>query len=185
MNRICGFGTLLLAVLFAGNTSADRGHGHGWNHGPAGGYGRVLQVEPVYRLVEVSVPEEYCTESGADTAATNPDSAALAGAVVGGVVGGVAGNQFGKGRGRTAMTVAGTVLGATVGYRAGPGVAGMASDSQWYYRHCETVERVETREELLEYRVKYQYRGHIYYTRTDRHPGDRIRVGRAARPIHF
>lgn len=185
MNRIPGFATLLMTSLLACNAGADRGHYPGWEQGPAGGYGRVLQVEPIYRVAEVIVPEDYCTEKNATSTGTDPGSAALAGAVVGGVAGGVAGNQFGKGRGRTAMTVAGTVLGATVGYRAGPGMVGMVSDAQWSYRQCETVNRVETREELLGYRVKYRYRGHIYHTRTLRHPGDRIRVGRGTRPIHF
>lgn len=184
MNRFPGLATLLVALL-AGNASADRGHHHGWEKGPARGYGQVLQVEPVYRMVEMTFPEEYCTESQSDTTASDPRNAALAGAVVGGVVGGVTGNQFGKGDGRTVTTVAGTVLGAAVGYKAGPRMAGMLSDTQWSYRQCETVERVETREELLGYRVKYRYRGHIYHTRTDRHPGDRIRVNGGALPTHF
>lgn len=185
MKRIRGLAALLAAVALAGNAGADRGRHPGHEQGPPSGYGRVLQVEPIYRVAEVVVPEEYCTESAAASTATDPGRAALTGAVVGGVVGGVAGNQIGKGRGRTAMTVAGAVVGAAVGYRAGPGMAGVISDSQWSYRHCETVERVETREELLGYRVKYRYRGRIYHARTDHHPGDRIRVGHGARLVRF
>jgi uncharacterized protein YcfJ len=185
MKKIPGLTTMLLAALMAGNATADRGHHHGWDPRPERGYGRVLHVEPVYRMVEVSVPEQYCSERNVAATATDPDDAALAGAVVGGVVGGVAGNQLGKGKGRAVMTVAGTVLGATIGYQAGPGVAGLVPETQWSYRHCDTVERIESREELLEYRVKYLYRGSIYHARTGRHPGDRIRVDRRARPIHF
>jgi uncharacterized protein YcfJ len=171
-----------LAVLLTAATadvSARPGHHHGWKHGHADGYGRVMRVKPIYDTVEVSVPEEYCGD-GYLGAAPDP---ALAGAVAGGVVGALAGDQFGSGK--TVVTVAGTVIGATVGHEVGPGLAEWYPASQWIPGGCETVERTELREELVGYRVKYRYRGHVYHTRTDYHPGDRIRVNRRARPIHF
>ena len=171
-----------LAVLLAAasaDVSARPGHHHGWKDGHDGGYGRVVRVKPIYDTVEVSVPEEYCAE-GYLGAATDP---ALAGAAAGGVVGAIAGDQFGGGK--TVVTIAGTVIGATVGHQVGPGLADWYPASQWLPGGCETVERTELREELVGYRVKYRYRGHVYHTRTDHHPGDRIRVNRRARPIHF
>jgi uncharacterized protein YcfJ len=177
--------TMLLAAALAGNASADRGHQHGWAHRAAAGYGKVLHVKPVYRTVEVPVSDEYCTDNDDVVTADNPEKAALVGAVLGGVVGAVAGNQIGRGNGRTLSTVAGTVLGATIGYQAGPGAAEKIPDFQWSQRRCETVERTELREELLEYRVKYRYRGRIYHTWTDHHPGKRIRIGHRAHQTRF
>lgn len=169
----------------AGDAVAVRGHHDGWAPRHSGGYGKVIRVKPVYRVIEVSVPEEDCSNASIASESGQPEDAALIGAVVGGVLGAVVGNQFGKGDGRALMTVAGSVVGATVGYQAGPGAAGLAPELQWSYSHCETVDRLETREELVGYRVKYRYRGHIYHTRTDRYPGKRIRVDRGSHPIHF
>ncbi len=171
-----------LGVLLAAATadvSARPGHHHGWKHGHSGRYGRVVRVKPIYDTVEVSVPEEYCTE-GYLGAASDPE---LAGAAAGGVVGAIAGEQFGGGK--TFATIAGTVIGATVGHQVGPDLAGWYPATEWLPGGCEIVERTELREELVGYRVKYRYRGHVYHTQTDYHPGDRIRVDRRARPIHF
>jgi len=175
----------LILTAAAGDVGAGHGHHNGWGARHAGGYGKVIRVKPIYETVEVSTPEEYCSDGQLADTASEPGGAALAGAVVGGIVGGVVGNQFGKGNGRTVMTVAGTVVGATIGYRTGPGIAQTSPDMQWSYRHCETLDRTETREELVGYRVKYRYRGHIYHARTEDHPGKRIRVDRRAHPIHF
>ena len=176
------FAITTLAVSLAAasaSVSAGPGHHHGWKHGHAERYARVIRVKPIYDTVEVSVPEEYCDEG---YLAAAPD-AKLAGAVAGGVVGAIAGDQFGNGK--TSATIAGTVIGATVGHQVGPRLAEWYPSSQWIPGGCETVERTELREELVGYRVKYRYRGHVYHTRTDHHPGDHIRVNRRARPIHF
>lgn len=181
--------TLTALALTLGVTAGDVGAGHrhidGWGPRHAGGYAKVIRVRPIYQTIELNTPDEYCSDGRLANTQGAPTQAALAGAVVGGVLGGVVGNQFGKGNGRTAMTVVGTVIGATVGYQAGPGVAGLSPDMQWSYQHCETLHRTETREELVGYRVKYRYRGHVYHTRTRDHPGKRIRVDRWAHPIHF
>ena len=185
MKTIPGLTALVLLMASAGHVAAGPGHYDGWGPRHAGGYGKVLHVRPVYETVEMSVPEEYCSDGDLSEASTDPGRAALAGAVVGGVLGGVAGNQIGKGNGRTVMTIAGTALGATIGYQAGPRVAGLSDATQWSYRHCETLDRTEIREALVGYRVKYRYRGRIYHVRTDDHPGDRIRVDRRMHPVHF
>ncbi|MBT8428676.1 MAG: glycine zipper 2TM domain-containing protein, partial [Gammaproteobacteria bacterium] len=156
-----------------------------WGPRHAGGYGKVLHVRPIYETVEMSVPEEYCSDGDLSEASTDPGRAALAGAVVGGVLGGVVGNQIGKGTGRKVMTIAGTALGVAIGYQAGPRVAGLSDATEWSQSHCETRDRTEIREALVGYRVKYRYRGRIYHVRTDDHPGDRIRVDHRMRPVHF
>jgi uncharacterized protein YcfJ len=178
-------GALLLGAMLIGNAAADRGHQYGRDHRPGSGYAKVLRVTPIYRSVDVPVSEQHCTDSETRLAAGAPDRAALIGAVVGGMVGAVAGNQIGQGNGRTVATVAGTALGAAIGYRVGPGAAGLIADTQVSRRRCQLVERLESREELLGYRVKYRYKGHIFHTRTNHHPGRRIRVGRRAHQTHF
>ncbi|MCB1723653.1 MAG: glycine zipper 2TM domain-containing protein [Gammaproteobacteria bacterium] len=168
----------ILAALLCGIGSA-----HAGNHdGPGRGFGQVLQAKPIYETVTVHVPEQRCwnTYDAAYDASYGDDrSNTVVGTVIGGVVGGVVGNQFGRGDGRTAMTVAGTVLGAVIGNR-------IASDaSAGDDTRCATVERDERRRELVGYRVKYRYRGHVYVTRTDYDPGKRIRVDREPRSVNF
>jgi uncharacterized protein YcfJ len=175
----------LILTMAAGNVGAGHGHHNGWGPRHADRYGKVIQVKPIIDTVAVSTPEAHCSDGQLTHTVGKPAGAELAGAVVGGVVGGVVGNQFGKGNGRSVMTVAGIVIGATIGFQAGPDVASLSPDVQWSYRHCETLDRTESREELVGYRVKYLYRGHVYRTRTDDHPGKRIRVDRSAHPIRF
>lgn len=146
------------------------------------GKARVLEARPLYREVEVVVPEQHCWKPQRAHYHGGRDDSAVVGTLVGGVVGGVLGNQIGRGSGRTAMTVAGTAIGAVIGHRLG------RDDDHGGQRpsnHCETVERVETREELVGYRVKYRYRGRVYHTRTQDHPGKWIRVDHRVREMRF
>jgi uncharacterized protein YcfJ len=41
---------------------------------------------------------------------------------------------------------------------------------------CETRTEYQTDERVVGYDVEYEYHGRIYHTRTDSHPGRRIRV---------
>ena len=173
----------LLLAAATGNVAAGPGHHDGWGPKHGGEYGRVIRVKPIYETVEVRVPEEHCSEGYLGQAADLPGNAALAGAVAGGVVGAIAGDRFG--RGKAPVTVAGAVLGGAIGYEVGPDVAGWYPASEWIPGGCETVDRSEFREEVVGYRVKYRYRGHVYHTRTAYHPGDQIRVDRRARPFRF
>ena len=184
MKTVTGITLMLLLGATAGGVSAGPGHYDGWGH-RHGGYGRVVRVRPIYETVEVVVPETQCTDAYLAEVVTEPGQAALAGAVTGGIVGGLAGDQVGQGPQRSVMTVAGAVAGAAIGYKAGPSVAEWFPAGEWLPGSCETVEHIETRDELVGYRVKYRYRGHIYHTRTREHPGDRIRVNRRARPYRF
>lgn len=52
-------------------------------------------------------------------------------------------------------------------------------------RHCVTAWQPAWRQALTGYRVKYRYRGRIGTTRTDQHPGERIRVQPRLEAIHF
>ena len=85
----------LMLGTAVGDVVAGRGYHDGWAPRHAAGYGKVIRVKPVYKVVEVSVPEEDCSDARIANTAGEPERAALAGAFVGGIVGAVAGNQFG------------------------------------------------------------------------------------------
>jgi uncharacterized protein YcfJ len=133
---------------------------------------RVVRAEPIYETVKVSRPVEECwTEQ---VVVDDGRRGSVAGTIAGGIIGGAVGHQFGRGRGKTALTVAGTLLGASIGHdlTRRPGRAYRVVHQE----HCELVEQIEYQEQLVGYRVKYRYKGETFYTRTDEHPGERIRV---------
>jgi len=133
---------------------------------------KVVWAEPIYETVEISRPVEECwTER---VAVGHPRHGSYTGTIAGGIIGGVVGNQFGHGRGKTAMTVAGTLLGASIGHdlnHRNPRVQRIVEEER-----CELVERIDYEERLVGYRVKYRYKGETFFTRTDEHPGERIRI---------
>jgi uncharacterized protein YcfJ len=163
-------------------------------------YARVVDVTPLYRRVEVSVPRRECYEElerveyrarGRDHRRSRRDASPVQ-TIAGGVIGGVIGRQFGDGRGRDAMTVLGTLVGAAVASEAGR--------DDWYEDHdrrrthysparYRTVERCEvayeTRYEQQSdgYLVTYEYEGRTFTTRTATHPGRSIAVDVEVRPV--
>ena len=141
---------------------------------------RVLEVEPIYEVSYVNHPEEHCwTEDVYYRGRGYSDSATPT--IVGAILGGVVGNQFGKGGGKKAMTVAGTLLGASVGHDAGKRSSGSYVTQE---RHCELVDRYDEQEELTGYRVKYSYRGEVFWTTTEEHPGKYIPVNVEVKPAY-
>lgn len=134
---------------------------------------KVVSATPIYETVQVSYPEEQCWKERVRHQGWGHEGSytpVIAGAIVGGVVG----NQFGGGRGRDALTVAGALLGASVGNDLA--TRGRRGGYVRVERRCETVERYEEEEVLAGYRVKYRYHGKVFTTRTDTHPGKRIKV---------
>ena len=142
------------------------------------GSARVVAVKPLYETVQISHPEERCWNE--EVYHRRGHRSSYTPAIAGAIAGGVVGNQFGSGRGKDVMTAAGAVLGASIGrdiaHGAGPGYVTVE-------RRCETVDHYESRDELVGYRVKYRYKGDTYWTRTNHHPGDRIRVKVNVEPV--
>lgn len=174
---------IIAAVLFGALTNsavADRGGGddsrHGWhrhNHHehiyirPEIVYAPVVYVEPVYQVVQRLRPRRECWST---TDAYRSESNGAAGLVLGGVLGGVIGQNLGDGR--DAAVIAGTLLGATIGHDLEHTSAGAPVTRT----HCRTANDYDEMEQIIGYRVQYRYFGRIYETRTDRHPGSRVRV---------
>ena len=144
-------------------------------------YAPVVDVEPVVHHERVPVDREVCwLERGYEVERRGPDSAT--GTIAGAIIGGVIGNQFGGGNGRRALTVAGAALGASVGNDVSRNQRAEYRRPISYER-CEIQRDYETRSYTSGYRVKYEYNGEIFETRTRTAPGDVIRLEVAARPI--
>lgn len=145
-------------------------------------YADVTDVKPVYRYVQVRVPQQECWNEQVQDRGHRRHNDTVVSTVTGGVIGGAIGRQFGDGDGRDAMTILGALVGSAIAndnrrnnhYRARPAVR--------------TVERCTTRytsreERRLDgYHVTYVYAGRRYATRTPNDPGDRIRVRVAVTP---
>jgi len=132
----------------------------------------VIQVEPLYRAVQVARPVNECwTER---VAQGKPRQGVYAGTVVGAILGGVLGNRLIRGRGRMPVTVAGTLIGAAIGQEVS--AASRRAPAMGSVRRCRTVNRYEPRQQLIGYRVDYRYEGQTFTTRTRGNPGRFIRV---------
>ena len=87
------------------------------------------------------------------------------------------GHQIGKGRGRDAATVVGALVGGKIGHdvhrRNNPGHTHTHVDEQ---RVCRRVDNFYEQRRNVGYEVVYEYNGRTYTTKTNRHPGDQLRV---------
>ena len=83
------------------------------------------------------------------------------------------------------MTIVGTLVGSAIGHDA----AVRRQRRDGYETYSRTEERCRTsysldREERVDgYQVTYRYRGRSFTTRTDTHPGERIRVRVSVTPL--
>lgn len=172
--------SLSAALLISSCAAADHGHRHGHHHDrhthviyeSDSQYGRVLDARPVYRQVVVEVPSQSCRVHTVAHEQHRRNGDSFTGTVVGGLVGAAIGHELGNGRG--AATAAGGLIGATIGNDA----ASSHSRHVKYYDEevCSTRYHTEYENRLIGYDVSYSYRGRIYQTRTDRHPGDSIEI---------
>ncbi len=178
--------TAAATIALSVSMSAQAG-GHRYGDGDAYYvWAKVVDVEPIVHLVQVSTPKRVCwdeTVRHVDHGRTRSPSATPV--VVGGIIGGVLGNRIVDGRARGVATVAGALLGASVGsdyarsqYRTTP--------SRSYYtteRRCEIEEVAHEEERIDGYRVTYKYKGRRFVTRSPYDPGERIRVRVQVEPV--
>lgn len=162
-------------------------------------HAKVVQVVPVVETIKVNRPVEQCWDervrrqsynSGRDYYDHPRRSRSKTGEILGGIIGAAIGNQFGHGKGKKVATVAGAVLGASV-----------AKDVKRHYkrnrhysnnrygRGFETVQRCEVRdsfvteEQIVGYDVAYKYRGNVFHTQMNQHPGNKIKVKVTVNPV--
>jgi len=141
----------------------------------------VVDVDPIIERSSRPVNREVCYDQPVDryepgyTARRDHTGSTLLGAVIGGALG----NQVGKGDGRKAATIAGAVIGGAVGNNASHR-RGDYYETGGYVRDYETRCRQETawrgNNDVVGYEVTYRYRGAVYHTTMDHHPGNRLRV---------
>ncbi len=141
---------------------------------------KVVDVEPLVRVVTVTTPQEVCRNEEVWQPARRSRTPLIAGGILGGVVG----NRFGDGRGQDLLTIAGALLGASVGSdvanRNNPG-GGYKSVQQI----CD-IKHVRHDEERVDgYRVTYRYAGREFVTHTQTEPGSTIRVRVVVEPLTY
>lgn len=156
-------------------------------------YAKVITVKPVVERYEVNQPIERCWNEKVAVRYSDHNrsrqyrSKSHTPEIVGAIIGGVIGNRVGKnggGRARDVATIAGAVLGGSI-----------ARDSKYRNKNryettrYETIERCEvkdsyvTKEHVVGYDVAYRYRGSVFHTTTDQHPGDKIKVKVSVNPV--
>jgi len=146
---------------------------------------KVIKVKPIYETIEVNEPETDCWNERVYHPKHSRHNRNYGGMITGGIIGGLAGHQVGRGHGKDVATVVGTILGAAIG----DNIVHDSYRPRHHHRHghierrCETIDNYTSRKELVGYRVKYRYKGHTYWTRTDEHPGDYIQVQVDVQPL--
>jgi uncharacterized protein YcfJ len=166
------------AILLATSVAAQAGHSKRFKD-----TAKVISAEPIYRTVEITTPERHCWDEEVEHYHPNRNNHSYTGTVVGGIIGGVVGHKVSrnKGRGRDMATVAGALLGSAIGHDMSH------KKSDGYYttsteRRCEVSHQTSYEEELVGYDVTYRYKGRLFTTRTQEHPGERIPVRVDVRP---
>ncbi len=174
----------LCAVLTVSPVSARMGHAE-YRDSPYTDYAKVIDVEPIVRVVRVSEPRRECwdEEVTRHRRQASHRRGSYTPLVLGGIVGGVVGNQFSQGKRRDALTVAGALLGASVGrdlYRRHRTVEEPYVTTE---QRCRVIDQYHEEERVEGYRVTYRYKGKTFVRRMDHDPGRRIRIRVAVTPV--
>ena len=140
----------------------------------------VLDVEPIMASVEVVEPEERCWYEDVRQRprdAARSATAPLVGALIGGAVGNAVGHNK---RNKQIGAVVGAVLGGSIGHdiaRREQARHGSVREVRVVTQEiCKTYDRRRTEQRVTGYLVTYRYGGETYRARTDRRPGETIRV---------
>lgn len=168
-------------------------------------YAQVVSVDPLVEKYQVNQPIERCWDEQVSTQQRypqnrHPNSKSRTPEVLGAIIGGVIGNQVGKrggGKARDVATVAGAILGGSIGHdvknnnrRYDSSRYGSSRyDDRYQTIRYQTVQRCEvkdsyvTKEEIVGYDVAYKYRGNVFHTQMNQHPGDKIKVKVTVNPV--
>jgi len=142
------------------------------------GYGEVIKVVPIKHEVRTKIPVQTCWDADvirrSDSAVRSRNIRIITGALLGGVIG----NGLGRNsKHREDITITGAVIGGMFGndrYRT------KRHYRSYEYRtieeRCQTTFRYQTQIKTIGYHVTYIYEGQEYNTRTQEHPGSRIRI---------
>ena len=145
-------------------------------------HARVVDVEPVYRSVEYSVPTRECrmVEVPVERSGYRSYTAPIVGAIIGGALGNAVGHSKTN---KKVGTAVGAVLGGTIGRDVGRRRAEATRVTYRTEEHCQTVYETRVERELDGYDVTYRYAGQTHTTRMDRDPGQYLQVRVQVTPV--
>lgn len=146
-------------------------------------YARVVSVEPITKTIRVSTPRQECWQeqvSHYEHAKQRSATPTIVGAVIGGLIGNELGNNSDA---RKGGLLVGSILGGSIGRDIGRKTAGPGQQYYTTEQQCETYQDYHQEERVTGYHVGYKYHGNVYHTRTQNHPGDRIKVRVTVTPI--
>ncbi len=139
--------------------------------------GQVISAIPIYETVRVPTEREVCWD---EEVRYRRGGQSATPALVGGVLGGAVGRQFGGGRGKDALTVVGAIVGASIGNDVARKRSGEYTQVE---TRCRIAQEYYEEERITGYRVRYEYDGQVYTTRTDRDPGETINLRVSVVPV--
>ncbi len=181
MKRLAMVLGLSAGLVVAGSASA-------WQDGYDTDYdwARVVSVDPIIDTYNVPVDRDVCYNQPVEyyepryqyRSGRHRDTTGAT--ILGALIGGALGNQVGKGDGRKAATIAGAVIGGSIAHDNARHRGEYYDAGGRYHRSservCETRTEYRQDDQVIGYDVAYEYHGRVYHTRTDSHPGSRIRV---------
>ncbi len=144
-------------------------------------FAQVLDVQPIIRLVTVTVPRRECWNEDVHVEERRRRGSAGS-TIAGGLIGGVIGRQIGGGSGRDAMTLVGALVGSAIGTESARANSRNTDGHVRTVQRCATTDEVREEERIDGYNVTYLYNGREYTTRTRNDPGERLRVRVSVNP---
>ena len=147
-------------------------------------YAEVIESRPIYRVVEVSTPQEQCWEEELAVDRYSDRKRSNTPVLVSTLIGGAIGNAVGHNRSNKRV---GAVLGAMLGHSIGRDIIRQGDRPE--YREYQTVQRCDTvyqqheEERLVGYQVTYLYNGEEFSIRTESDPGEQIQLRVSVQPV--
>jgi uncharacterized protein YcfJ len=145
----------------------------------------VTAVTPIYRVVEISSPQEECWEEEVVRQDLRHRDRSHTPGILGMVIGGALGNAVGhNSSSRKVGTVVGAILGGSIARDVSR--ANDARNSTVYVEteeRCRTVYNTREEEKLVGYDVSYSYNGIERTVRMPEDPGETVRVRVDVEPV--
>jgi len=146
-------------------------------------YAQVIDSQPVYRIVEVSTPQQQCWEEQVVVERRYNSGGSQTPVLISTLIGGAIGNAVGNNKSNQRV---GAVVGAVLGHSIGRDIIGRNQPRVQDYetvQRCETVYQQLEEERLSGYQVTYVYDGQEYTVRTNSDPGEQIRIRVSVEPV--
>jgi uncharacterized protein YcfJ len=148
-------------------------------------WAKVVNVDPIYRVVRFPTPKEECYQDEVRTW-REPRRYNVAGSTFfGAAVGGLLGSTFARGDARIATTAGGALIGAALGngIAQGGNRHSRGYEDVRYVNRCRVVQHVREERVIDGYWVDYKFRGRIYRTQMEEAPGSKIWVRITVDPV--